>query len=108
MQCRNIFITSIRDKTVSVAFLDMNDNYTTNRIADNFELVYLYISNLFPNKKLQFYICGTDNISCNRLTKQLSKADKRLQNKHIFGCFAYKVLNLDVRKLAFNNVKILL
>lgn len=109
MQSRNIYISSIKGDTINVVFLDVNDSYTANKMADNFQLVYQYLSTIFPeNIKLRFTIITSDSENEFRIQKQMPQINQYLQNKKILNTFTINVKNLDLRAKLFSNVKILL
>jgi len=108
MQCRNIYISSIKEKTISVVFFDISDSYTVTKLSDIFEKTYYYLSMLFDDKKLKFTVVVSDTTTKDRIYNQKKILHKLLVEKHLIGEFSIGVKNLDIRAKVFSNVKLLL
>lgn len=109
MQNRKIYISSIKEQKINIVFLDLNDSYTPNKMAENFEKVYQYFSILCPQDiKLKFTVIVSDKENEMKLKKQMQRLSQHLKSKKIYNCFKVQIKNLDLREKLFSNVKILL
>ncbi len=108
MQYRNIYISSIKGKTINVAFFDISDNYTAMSLSNVFEKTYYYLSMLFDDMKFTFTVVVSDISNKNRIYKQKEFLFGLLADKHILGQFLIGVKSIDIRAKVFSNVKILL
>lgn len=109
MQSRNIYISSIKENTINVVFLDINDSYTARKMAENFQCVYEYLRIIFPeNMRLKFTVIVSDEENEMKIQKQIPKLNQCLKDKQIDNCFKIRIKNLDLRAKLFSNVKILL
>lgn len=114
MQSRNIFITKIKESEIDVVFLDLNDNYTVDRLAENVDNTYSYLTSLFQNrnfskvsKRVNFNILTSNYFS--NVNIDLDYTIKKLERKRLIlnSNYTIKSTNLNLREKVFNNVNIL-
>lgn len=99
MQSRNIYIVEITENTVQVVVLDINNNYTAQKIKDTGSWIAEYFKMLMEDKRVLINICVATNSDVKRVVKEIKRAS--LINIEI------GVINLNLKANCFSNVDIL-
>lgn len=109
MQARNIHILNVKqDKSntnIEIGLFDIHDSLSSKKVAENIYETKAYLDMLFPSlmpRKLIFTIFVTDVDGENRILRSLKQ---QAQDRHLIGNANIGIVNFNLTRTAFGNMK---